>query len=59
MHFLTKQIEIQYIRGQIRGKMGAYVECELAGDHPNNDACAFESPPCPRSEAFAKTDVTN
>ena len=26
--------------------MGAYVECELAGDHPNNDACAFESPPC-------------
>ena len=27
--------------------MGAYVECELAGDHPNNDACAFESPPCP------------
>ena len=26
--------------------MGAYVECELAGDNPNNDACAFESPPC-------------
>ena len=31
--------------------MGAYVECELAGDHPNNDACAFESPPCPPAVA--------